>query len=241
MRPYNIALTNGLRDPRREVEDDMAYLTEESGRRGGALAGVAAVHVLLGWALVSGLASRAVDTFIPPAPIKATNVPERVRPAPPPEPVTVLKPVEVTAVAPDVIIAEPSQGEVKALTPTTSDSTPMGLSQGPVIVPDAPPQPQPPAPVLRGAVAGPTVGLTTDDYPDASRRAGEEGAMSVRVSIGTDGRVTACAVTASTGFPRLDARACQVAMRRWRFQPATEDGRPVASEAVKAVRWRLEG
>lgn len=219
----------------------MAYLENPTGRRGRALAGVAAVHALLGWALVSGLASRVVD-YVAPKPIEATNIPVRERPAPPPEPVPVLKDIVPEVYAPTVDVLEPSRSERDALTttPLPQPRLPEGVSQGQVIA-EAQPLPQPPAPVLRGAVAGPSVGLATDDYPDASRRAGEEGAMSVRVAIGADGRVTGCEVTASTGFPRLDARACQVAMRRWRFTPASEDGRPVESSMEKRVVWRLEG
>ncbi len=219
----------------------MAYLDDQSGRRRTALAGVAVVHALMGWALVSGLASKLVEQFKP-APITATNVPERVRPAPPPEPAPTFEDVQPEVFAPTVDALEPSASERGALTTTPPPQQPTlgtGLSQGPVVA-EAEAPPPPAAPVLRGAVAGPGVVLTTDDYPDASRRAGEEGAMRVRVAVGADGRVTGCEVTASTGFPRLDARACQVAQRRWRFQPATEDGRPVASSVERRVVWRLE-
>jgi protein TonB len=220
----------------------MAYLVEECGRRMKALAGVAAVHALLGYALVSGLASRVVDAFVPP-PIKATNVPETALPDElPPPPVQRLEDVRVAVKAPvfEIDIEGPNRrtDDVLAREPAAGAT---GLSQGPVIDAIAKPLPVPPVPLLRPAAAlGATVALTSDDYPDASRRAGEEGAMRVRVDVGVDGRVGGCAVESSTGFARLDAKACQVAQRRWRFAPATEDGKPVASVVVKSVRWRLE-
>jgi len=65
-------------------------------------------------------------------------------------------------------------------------------------------------------------------YPLLEEREEREGAVSVRVTIGADGRVTA--------VERLDAtndafwRATQrQALSRWRFKPATVDGKPVKS------------
>ena len=46
----------------------------------------------------------------------------------------------------------------------------------------------------------------------------------VRVVIGANGRVTECSVAQSSGFTRLDERACQVALRRWRYNPAQMAG-----------------
>jgi protein TonB len=63
--------------------------------------------------------------------------------------------------------------------------------------------------------------------------------MTVRITIGANGSVTDCAVAASSGHDRLDRRACEVAVRRWRFAPATEDGVAVASVQEKRINWRL--
>jgi protein TonB len=84
--------------------------------------------------------------------------------------------------------------------------------------------------------------VSPDDYPDASRRAEEQGVTGVSVTVGTDGRVQSgsCQVVSSSGFSRLDAKACQIAERRWRFRPATENGQPVASTIRRSYRWRLE-
>lgn len=63
--------------------------------------------------------------------------------------------------------------------------------------------------------------------------------MTVRITIGADGSVTDCAFAASSGHARLDQRACQEALRRWRFVPATEDGAAVVSVQEKRINWRL--
>jgi protein TonB len=85
-----------------------------------------------------------------------------------------------------------------------------------------------------------TFAVSEDDYPDASRRAGEEGITGVRVTVGVDGRVSACSVTRSSGFSRLDERACQIAERRWRFKPATQNGQPVEATINRNYRWQLQ-
>ncbi|MCS6986791.1 MAG: energy transducer TonB [Sphingomonadaceae bacterium] len=82
--------------------------------------------------------------------------------------------------------------------------------------------------------------MTTDDYPAASLRACEQGAVTVRVTIATDGRVRQCDVVQSTGFPRLDEKTCEVALRRWRYNPAKEGNTPVEATITQRVRWVVE-
>jgi hypothetical protein len=85
--------------------------------------------------------------------------------------------------------------------------------------------------------------ITTDDYPDASLQAGEQGITSVEYVIGASGRVSpgSCKVTATSGHPRLDARTCQVIEKRFRFRPALNEGEPVASVRRQEVFWALPG
>lgn len=61
----------------------------------------------------------------------------------------------------------------------------------------------------------------------------------LRLAVGTDGRVKTAEVVASSGFPLLDAAAL-AAVREWRYEPAREDGRPVAEERRVAVEFQLE-
>ena len=76
------------------------------------------------------------------------------------------------------------------------------------------------------------------DYPPESRRRGEEGVVRLALRVGSDGRVEAAEVSASSGFPRLDQAALEAA-RRWRFRPATQGGLPVAATLPTAVHFRL--
>lgn len=77
------------------------------------------------------------------------------------------------------------------------------------------------------------------DYPPSEERAGNEGRVSVRVVIGTDGRVKAVekVSAASEAFYRATERQ---ALRHWRFKPATLDGKPVESRKVMTVEFRIQ-
>jgi protein TonB len=60
------------------------------------------------------------------------------------------------------------------------------------------------------------------------------------VSIGVDGRVTGCAVAATSGALVLDQATCNVLKASGHFMPALDmSGKPVASHLVVPVRWVL--
>lgn len=50
--------------------------------------------------------------------------------------------------------------------------------------------------------------VSTNDYPPVSIQTQEQGKVQVKYAIGPDGRVSDCAVTMSSGKPRLDDAAC---------------------------------
>jgi protein TonB len=91
---------------------------------------------------------------------------------------------------------------------------------------------------------GPTVdasfrGNRIPDYPQMSRRLGEQGAVVLRVMILTDGRAGEIQLLKSSGYARLD-RAAIEAVREWRFVPALRGGRPVAAWYEWRWEFRLE-
>lgn len=75
-------------------------------------------------------------------------------------------------------------------------------------------------------------------YPRSMEQAERNGSVRVRITIGTDGRVSAIEQLSAT-----DAAFWQVTERqarnRWRFRPATVDGRPVVSTMVMTVTFRI--
>ncbi|OYX90714.1 MAG: hypothetical protein B7Y74_16115 [Novosphingobium sp. 35-62-5] len=78
------------------------------------------------------------------------------------------------------------------------------------------------------------------DYPTAAIREEREGTTRFRLSVGMDGKVTGCEITASSGSPDLDAATCAKVTARARFIPALgSDGMPMSGSYASAVRWVL--
>ncbi|MFN3370012.1 MAG: energy transducer TonB [Sphingomonadaceae bacterium] len=217
----------------------MSYLEQEglSKRTWYAIIAVAILHILLGYAIVTGLAIKAVKVIT--GPLETVNIEE---PAPPPEeappPPPQLEDIPPYVPPPDVVIEQAAPPP-----PTISVQQQVQQTAPVVVAPPAPPPappappaiaPTPPQPIAR------TFAVSEEDYPDASRRAGEEGVTGVRVVVGTNGQVKSCEVVRSSGFNRLDERACQIAQRRWRFKPATENGQPVEATITRNYRWQLQ-
>jgi len=83
--------------------------------------------------------------------------------------------------------------------------------------------------------------ISNDDYPSAAQRAGDEGATTVRYTIGTDGRVSSCSVVNSSGSSTLDSTTCSLLQRRFRFRPAEDqNGNRIAETRTQTVRWELQ-
>ncbi|AGA34383.1 Ferric siderophore transport system, periplasmic binding protein TonB [Thioalkalivibrio nitratireducens DSM 14787] len=75
-------------------------------------------------------------------------------------------------------------------------------------------------------------------YPAAARSRGMEGLVLLEVEVGADGRVLSVTVHSGSGFRVLDA-AAQDAVRRWHFEPARREGRPVVATVEVPIRFRL--
>jgi protein TonB len=135
---------------------------------------------------------------------------------------------------------------------------PVGPTTGPIAGPETPPEPyrppvadpgptqlagatvpRIPVPVRRGAEVDPRFrDALQPPYPPNMERLEREGQVRVRITIGTDGRVTSIEQLSSAdeAFWRVTQRQ---ALSRWRFRPATVDGRPVVSTMVYTVNFRL--
>ena len=76
------------------------------------------------------------------------------------------------------------------------------------------------------------------DYPPSSWVADEEGVVGFRVQLNKDGRVEACEVTESSGFPALDAKTCEIQMERGEyFLDLDDNGEPIAAPYEGQQRW----
>ncbi len=67
---------------------------------------------------------------------------------------------------------------------------------------------------------------------------GAGGIVGVRYTVETDGRVTHCMVTRSSGNAVLDATTCRLIELRFRYRPWLDAaGRPVRSTVVHNQEW----
>lgn len=83
-----------------------------------------------------------------------------------------------------------------------------------------------------------TKGMKRGDYPSDLADAGIGGTVGVRYTVTVDGRATGCRITRSSGSRALDVRTCELIELRFRFRPALdEDGRPVQSVLVHNWSW----
>jgi protein TonB len=78
------------------------------------------------------------------------------------------------------------------------------------------------------------------EYPASEIRHQREGKVTVRVRIGTDGRVTAVEQVSATSEAFFDATR-RHALSRWRFKPATRGGKPEESWKKMNVTFVLTG
>lgn len=76
-------------------------------------------------------------------------------------------------------------------------------------------------------------------YPEASRRAKEEGLVLLSALIDEKGKALTVTIKSGSGYERLDASALR-AVKNWRFRPATLGGLPVQSQADIPVRFKLD-
>ncbi len=192
---------------------------------------VVLLHLLLLWAIQSGLARLVtqkakvvVDAVLlsedkpaippPPAP---KNLPPPPKTTPPPP--AYVPPVQVPVAAP---------AAANAIAAVSNTPTPPA--------PAAPVVPSPRAePVRTGAVG---IACQPPEYPRAAVRMEEEGEVAVSYVISEDGHVAKVVVTKSSGYKRLDEAAVQQ-VYKWRFKPATVDGKPVEQTKTKNMRFRL--
>lgn len=199
------------------------------------------VILLHGAAIIAlAMAKMEMPEIVNYGPTDVYNVPIPPEPPPaPPEQARELPDEQVTYRTP--VVPLPVQDEVRidvveTIDPPRTDIVP-NVGRGDVQQP-ARPLP-PPEPVRVEARIDPRSELQPP-YPPAEERAGNEGKVSIRVVIGTDGRVKAAekVSAASDAFYRATERH---ALRAWRFTPATVDGRPVESRRVMTVEFRLTG
>lgn len=213
----------------------MAYANRDTNARRAATGiAVALIQGAAVYALVTGLAVHFTATP-PPPPLAGDQIP---LPPPPPKP-DELKPQEEKTARLPSDERTPPLPQQQPVTQSGSETMPGGPS-GPGAIADPPEPPQQPAFTPRAARPrnNPGEWASELDYPARDLREGNQGTARFRLSIGADGRVQSCEITASSGFPGLDAATCRKVSQRARFDPATNgDGNGVAGTYSGSIRW----
>lgn len=212
----------------------MAYADQSmSGNKVTALVIVAIIHIVVGYALVSGLAYEAAQKVV--QKVTTIDIEEEVKkeeepPPPPPKKVDV-PPPPVKVVAPPVKIDIAPQAPVVQTQPEPPKEIPLP----PAIQAPVAPRVTPKGAVPRG---NPGSWATTNDYPSRALREERAGTTGFKVTVGPDGRVTDCQITSSSGHADLDEATCANVRRRARFTPATDgEGQPTSGSYSNRIRW----
>lgn len=189
-------------------------------------------HVLIAYALMTGLARKVVDVVKAPIETKIIEEIKKKAPEPdkpPPPPPKLAPPPPPYIPPPEINIQLPQAAPANTITAVTTT------------VPKAPPPP--PAPRQEGVRTAPVIDAARScekpEYPPASKRLEEEGTVVLRFLIDVDGRVLESRIDKSSGYDRLD-QAARLALGKCKFKPGTVDGKPEQSWASLKYTWRLE-
>jgi len=215
----------------------MAYADQEmSSNKIISIVLVVIIHLLLGYALVTGLAYTAVKKVasqLDMIDIDEEEPPEEPEePPPPPD-----KPIE----PPPVVSPPPIVAPVVAPRPVIRTVPTAPPPPAPVVAPPPPPPPPPPPqranPEPRG---NPGSWANANDYPSRALREEREGTTRFRLTVNADGRVSDCQITGSSGHSDLDEAACKNLTRRARFRPSLDaKGNATTGYYSNAVRWQI--
>ncbi len=227
----------------------MAYSDQQmSSNRVIALILVAIIHIVIGYTLVTGLAFEAakkvvervttIDVDEPPPPEPEVDEPPPPEPQPdtaPPPPVAMPPPINVSTSPPPI-----------RTTTTISPPAPVARVALPPAPAGPPPAPPPPPPPSQARAAQPQnqsswTRRIIENYPSRAIRQEEEGTVGVRVTVGTNGRVSGCTVSSSSGSSVLDQAACKDMTRYARFEPALNDaGNPISGSWGTRIVYQLD-
>jgi len=189
--------------------------------RGGPAMAVIGLHILIIYGLAATMGVVKVPQFA--APIEAVFIPEETQTEPEP-------PVPVKPEIDQVMPTEQPMPEIQFDEPVVPPAdTAVPASENAIA-----------AATASGAVAQElkTSNRVEPSYPPASRRAGEEGTVRLKVLVDEKGRPKDVAVATSSGFARLDEAAMQ-AVRKWRFVAATDGANPITAWTQVAITFRL--
>lgn len=225
----------------------MSYVDQANKADPAGIAAALAVNGAIAAALIFMTVHEGVRTFHPPT--KTFDVPPKS--APPIEPKQIEKQLPTTppVFVPDTIVPT-IDPPTKTVTTTNEqpsgpplqtggnigEGTKIAIAELPKITPPILP---PPAPIFESAVRDPKFASRFQpNYPPGMLQREIEGTVTIRVLIGTDGRVRAANVI-KAATPEFAAASERQALSQWRFKPATRDGQAVEDWQTLTVRFDI--
>jgi protein TonB len=201
--------------------------------------------ILLHGAAISALVLSKMDVVAKLKPVDTDVIfVDPIKPPPPDRSEAVEPPrqrIEVTYTPPIVkmpIADPPDLPTIEMTRPPVLEAFP-----GPRIepLPSPPPSPPPPKKVKPARAKANLASYVSDaDYPASAIRSEEAGTTRFRLSVGANGRVEQCEVTASSGSSALDSATCRIMKSRAKFTPARDsDGRATGDQVSSAIKWVL--
>ncbi|WP_338848887.1 energy transducer TonB [Massilia sp. W12] len=205
-------------------------------------AAIVALHGFVGYAVVTGLATKVIDVIKKPV---ETKIIEEVKPPPPkelpppPPPPEVKAPPPPFIPPPEVVVntpppPQPTISQTTAVKPTSSE------------LPRATPSPTGTEPAAKPAPPAKTPAhLSVSDcekpeYPAKAAREGAEGTVRIAFLVGADNRVREARIEKTSGNRDLDRAAKDKLMECNKFRAGTQDGKPVEAWATVEYQWKLD-
>ena len=223
----------------------MAYAATNA--RPQAIIGVAAIHAVLGVAVVTGLAG-GVATILDDETIIGINIKKPVEPPPPPPDPRTSQDQQFKEQTKIHIPPRPNDlpkdgpkidSSPEVFSGGTEDTGPIGNPGLGDALGGEPPK-LPPLKDLVAPRARNGNWVTDNDYRTTWINRGWEGTAGFRLTIGKNGRVQNCTITQSTGHSALDEATCKHVTSRARFDPAKDSqGDTVSGTFSSAVRWEI--
>lgn len=202
-------------------------------RRTSVLIAMIGVHVLVIYALATGVGHQLIKQL--PTPLVAEFLKDPPAPTqlpPPPTTVDLERPRVIDLGPPPEVVIDTGpdlSGIQREPQPTVSDPVPSQL----------PPAPAP----MKRVLGGPGKGFPNfaDYYPSAARRLGEQGNAAVQVCVDPSGRLTSePKLMQSSGSARLDEGAIKLATAgSGHYRATTENGTPVSSCFGYLIKFNL--
>jgi len=167
-----------------------------------------------------------------------------LHPTPPPPHHPSVKPHSQQPQAPRTVYAPPKSVPTPKPLEQLPNATPEPRSDaeaGPVPMPPQPRIDPIPRPVPVSTPAQPLTAASDlrPPYPQSKLLAGEEATLTLRLTVDERGRVTAVDPIGPAD-PVFVSAARRHVLSRWRYKPAMQDGRAVASTVVVTLRFQLD-